>query len=255
MKEILLRADDLGYTEGINLGIAKVVKSGKVQTVGLMVNLPYSKHGFELLQDMDSCLGLHVNISSGRPISDANRVSSLVDSDGLFKPSKEYNQATHDFINYDEVYEEVEAQYHFFKKLTGKSPEYIDAHAIQNQTFFKAIQDIAAKYHLLYIPMLSSTKDFLTINDKHFCFWMESMEENYDPHKTFEKICSMKRNVCEVMILHPGYIDDDLFAKSSLILPRVKEVQFVMNSEIDQLAKRHSVDFINFRKLENGGTI
>ena len=39
MKRIIFRADDLGYSEGVNLGIAKTVKKGLVRTVGLIVNL------------------------------------------------------------------------------------------------------------------------------------------------------------------------------------------------------------------------
>ena len=45
MKKIIFRADDLGYSEGVNLGIAKTVKKGLVRTVGLIVNLEHSKEG------------------------------------------------------------------------------------------------------------------------------------------------------------------------------------------------------------------
>ena len=43
MKQILLRADDLGYSEGINFGIAKLVTNNKLRTIGLIINLTYSK--------------------------------------------------------------------------------------------------------------------------------------------------------------------------------------------------------------------
>ena len=49
MKKIILRADDLGYSEGVNYGIARTIRKGKVRTVGLIVNLEYSKQGYELI--------------------------------------------------------------------------------------------------------------------------------------------------------------------------------------------------------------
>ena len=40
MKKILIRADDLGYSEGVNYGIAKSVKDGIIGSVGVMTNMP-----------------------------------------------------------------------------------------------------------------------------------------------------------------------------------------------------------------------
>ena len=40
MKRLLIRADDLGYSEGINCGIAAAVAAGLVRSVGVMTNMP-----------------------------------------------------------------------------------------------------------------------------------------------------------------------------------------------------------------------
>ena len=45
---LLVRADDLGYSEAINYGIAKSVIDGIVKNVGVMVNMPATEHGLEL---------------------------------------------------------------------------------------------------------------------------------------------------------------------------------------------------------------
>ena len=39
MKKLLVRADDLGYSEGINYGVAKSVKEGIIGSVGVMTNM------------------------------------------------------------------------------------------------------------------------------------------------------------------------------------------------------------------------
>ena len=65
MKKLLIRADDLGFSEGTNYGIAKSVKDGIIRSVGLMPNMPAAQHGFELIRDCDVCLGQHTNICVG----------------------------------------------------------------------------------------------------------------------------------------------------------------------------------------------
>lgn len=253
MKQILLRADDLGYSEGINFGIAKLVENYKIRTIGLIVNLTNSNHGYELVRGKNICLGLHTNISNGKPILDTKEIPSLVTGNGTFKPSKEYNHSTHNFVNYNDVYNEVEAQYQFFKKLTGKKPDYIDAHAVFNSTYFKAIEAVALKYDLFYVPSLVNTEEKYSIGNTDLYFWMESMCKDYDPCITLKKICQRNRDACEVMVLHPGYIDDELLGTSSLVFPRVKEVEFLMKLNLDEVAKNEQVDFITYNDLKKEG--
>ena len=45
MKQLLIRADDLGYSYAVDLGIARSVDEGLVCSVGLMPNIPEAEHG------------------------------------------------------------------------------------------------------------------------------------------------------------------------------------------------------------------
>ncbi len=250
MKKIIFRADDLGYSEGVNLGIAKTVKKGLVRTVGLIVNLEHSKEGFELIKENDVCLGLHVNISYGKPVSPSSALPSLLNENGRFKSSGEYNNAMADFVSYNEVYREVEAQYLCFKRMTGRNPDYIEGHAIMNQTYFRAIEAIAAAYHLQYIPALLSSDDYFVIKKERLYFWMESMNADYDPYQMFLRVCSVEREGIEVMIFHPGFIDDELLTRSSLLLPRVREVQFLTRDDLDSFIQQRNIELTTYKKLE-----
>ena len=51
MKKIIVRADDLGYSCAVNYGIYEATHRGIVNNVSLMVNLPFSEHGWELLKN------------------------------------------------------------------------------------------------------------------------------------------------------------------------------------------------------------
>jgi len=39
MKNIIIRADDLGYSKGVNYGTYESVKNGLINNVGVMVNM------------------------------------------------------------------------------------------------------------------------------------------------------------------------------------------------------------------------
>ena len=82
MIRILLRADDLGYSVGVNCGLAWACDNGLPMSIGLMMNLPDVRHGYGLIAGGGNCLGMHTTISAGRPLSDPADVSSLVDEDG-----------------------------------------------------------------------------------------------------------------------------------------------------------------------------
>ena len=97
MTRILLRADDLGYSVGVNCGLAWACDNGLPMSVGLMVNLPDARHGYGLVAGHEHCLGMHTTISAGRPLSDPMEVPSLVDEGGFFfHPSDFYRNATSD---------------------------------------------------------------------------------------------------------------------------------------------------------------
>ena len=87
MKYLLIRADDLGYSEGVNYGIAATVAAGLVRSVGVMTNMPAAVHGLGLLHGHSLCLGQHTNICVGRPLTDPSCIPSLCTPEGEFKPS------------------------------------------------------------------------------------------------------------------------------------------------------------------------
>ena len=78
MKKLMIRADDLGYSKGINYGIYESVKNGVIKNIGFMVNMPNSVEGYNLVKDYDICLGQHTNVCVGRPICNPSLIPSLV---------------------------------------------------------------------------------------------------------------------------------------------------------------------------------
>ena len=57
--KLIMRADDLGFSEAVNLGIYKAVKDGVITSVGIMTNMEQAYAGYELLKDFDLSL-IHI---------------------------------------------------------------------------------------------------------------------------------------------------------------------------------------------------
>ena len=57
--KLIMRADDLGFSEAVNLGIYKAVKEGVITSVGMMTNMEHANHGYELVKDFDMVNFVH----------------------------------------------------------------------------------------------------------------------------------------------------------------------------------------------------
>ena len=186
MKRLILRADDLGFSEGINYGIEKTVREGLIRSVGLMPNMPAAPHGIQLLEGLPVCLGQHTNICAGSPLTDPSLIPSITTKEGLFRSSKEYRSAKEDFVVLDEVILEIEAQYLRFKELTGQEPSYFEGHAVASKNFFRGLQIVAQRHGLKYLELnLTGPARF---GNSLLYTRMESMLPDYDPMESLKKM-------------------------------------------------------------------
>ena len=248
-QRLLIRADDLGYSEGTNYGIAKTVNQGIVRSVGLMTNMSAAEHGLNLFDLEAICLGLHTNICAGRPLCDPVLIPSLVDAGGMFKSSQEYHQSNIDFVVSNEAVLEIEAQLQRFIVMVGRLPDYIEGHAVKSCNFFQALKLVAVKFQLKYIPLSLSEKPIL-VGEKKIYVHMNSMRIDYNPWKTLEMIVEHPHfDGCESMICHPGYLDEDILKYSSLTFPRPLEVSMLCDPKICKFIEAHRVELITYNDI------
>lgn len=249
MKKLLVRADDLGYSEGINYGIAKSVKEGIIGSVGVMTNMPAVVHGLKLLEDTEVCFGQHTNICVGKPITDPSLIPSITNESGKFKSSKEYRQTKEDFVVLDEVIIEIEAQYKRFVELIGEPPRYFEGHAVASANFFKGLEIVAEKYDLKYSG-LSLDGTPLKISNKDVFVSMDSMKPDYVP---FESLKKTVKNANEegyyMFICHPGYLDGYILKNSSLTMPRPMEVDMACDPNTRKWLEESGVELITYDDL------
>ncbi len=246
---ILIRSDDLGYSEGVNYGIAKAVKDGVIRSVGVMPNMPWVQHGLELLKDEKVCYGQHTNICAGRPLSDPKLIKSLVQENGEFKPSSVYRSARKDFVDLDEVILEIEAQYHRFVELTGRQPEYFEGHAVRSENLFRGLQIVAKKYDLPYLKLPENgTTEF---RGTRLIVPMEFMNKDYNPLELLKRVSAeaYEEKECPMIVFHAGYLDEYVLTHSSLLRQRPMEVAACCSPELKRWFAEHETEVITYRDL------
>lgn len=249
MKRILLRADDLGYSEGVNLGIAKSVKYGLINNVGVMTNMKAVQHGLDLLEGEKVCLGQHTNICIGRPITNPALIPSLVKENGEFKSSKEFRMAKEDFVVFDEVVLEIEAQLNRFIELVGDKPHYFEGHAVASNNFFKGLEYVANKNGLKYSGMSFGEKP-IEVGNTRVYVTMNSMKPNYDPFESLKKMVeNYHEDGCDMLICHPGYLDRFILENSSLTIPRTLEVDMLCDDNTKEFIEANNINLLTYDDL------
>ncbi len=246
-KKLLIRADDLGFSEAVNYGIEKSVKQGLIRSVGLMPNMEAAAHGVRLLDGTGVCMGQHTNICAGRPLTDPGKIPSLVTETGEFKPSKLYRSATEDFVDLDEVVLEIEAQYQEFIRLTGDEPHYFEGHAVASVNFFKGLEIVANNHGLKYLAF-SMDGSPIKFGNSRVYINMESMNPDYDPFKTLQNIKYHEDGV-ETLVCHPGYLDNYILTHSSLTIPRAMEVEMLCSAQAKEWIKENGIDTVTYDEL------
>ena len=248
-KRLLIRADDLGYCEAVNLGIARTVKHGIIRSVGLMPNMPTAAAGLDLIAGTDVCIGQHTNVCVGRPVTDPKLIPSITNENGEFRSSREYRSAKEDFVVLDEVVLEIEAQYERFKQLTGREPEYFEAHAVASDNLFRGLEIVAERYNLPLLPFALGGP--VKFRNTTMITSMDSMGPDYDPFTSLKNAVMKEyaEDECPMFVCHPGYLDWYILQTSSLTENRTKEVEMLCDPAVKNWLDEQGVELVTYRDL------
>lgn len=206
-RKVIVRADDLGYSDAVNVGIARTVHNGLINNVGVMVNMPTTMSGLAMIKDAGVCLGLHTVISAGRPLTNPKLIPSITNPDGTFRHSSDYRAAIHDFVDLNEVVLEIEAQYQKFVALVGRQPDYFEGHAVVSDNFVKGLEIVGERHHLNLLRFAAGLDSpSVLFKGKVLHVFMESMGKNYNPYETLKRAALAQYNDgYAMMVCHPGY--------------------------------------------------
>src|SRR3979490_944135 len=85
-RNLIVNADDLGWTSGVNRGIAEAHRNGIVTSASLLASGEAFGDAVELVRKTRGLgVGVHLNLSDGAPIAGRETVTSLLNSEGEFE--------------------------------------------------------------------------------------------------------------------------------------------------------------------------
>lgn len=129
LPRLIVNADDLGMSRGINDAILAVHTGGILTSASLMANQPASDHAIDLLHQMPNLgVGIHLNLTSGSPVLSPREIPSLVGPGGNFHPRDLLFQKLWRFqVSATQIKAEFRAQIRWLKER-GVQPVHADSH-------------------------------------------------------------------------------------------------------------------------------
>ena len=121
---LIVVADDLGISPEVDAGILDAVRAGAVTTADMFVNPPFEASPSPVAM-AGASLGLHLNLTHGRPCAAASDVPSLVDHAGRFLGSRD---ALLDRLDPDDARREWQWQLRRFQERVGHVPRHVSVH-------------------------------------------------------------------------------------------------------------------------------
>jgi chitin disaccharide deacetylase len=131
MKRLIVNADDLGADEARNAGIFEAINAGVVTSVSILSNGPALKDAITRIRSLDPksvSLGLHFNLSEGRPLSPDLKL--LTGPDGCFmgkKSSQRLFTNSLESVLDEEIRKELDAQSSRLRSA-GVPLDHLDGH-------------------------------------------------------------------------------------------------------------------------------
>jgi len=90
-RRLIINADDFGLCEGVNKAVVQAHTQGVLISATVMVNMPGARDAIEIARGLARLgVGIHLNLTQGRPVSTDDSVRCLLNADGCFahRPAK-----------------------------------------------------------------------------------------------------------------------------------------------------------------------
>lgn len=246
---LIVNADDLGRTEGINRGVFEAHRRGIVTSASLMVNYPAARSVPAMSRDHPRLgIGLHVALTGGPPALPAGRLPSLVDAAGRLPPKPEGLAGA----NPREIQAEARAQLDAFRALMGREPTHFDSHHHSHRLapVLAALIELARENgRPVRTASAGMAEQLRSAGVRSTDFFLD---EFYDRTATREALFSLLQRLepgTTELMCHPAVVDDELRASSGYAEPRAQELAALIDPGVRQLLEAEGVRLIHFGEL------
>jgi predicted glycoside hydrolase/deacetylase ChbG (UPF0249 family) len=228
---LIVNADDLGRTTGINSGIFEAHQKGLVTSATLMVAFAAAEEAAARLDEHpDLGVGLHVALTGSPSVLPAERLPSLTDAsghlpakpEGFIRPSPE------------EVLAEARAQFDLFLELTGRLPTHLDSHhhSHRHPVVCEALVTLAREHDL---PIRNSSPEIAARLRQEGVPTTDFFVERFFGAEArlevlTEILAAIRPGITEIMC-HPAHVDDELRSTSSYAAEREHELEVLTSAD------------------------
>lgn len=269
---LIVNADDYGRTAEISRGIREAHARGIVTSTTCMMNYPTAEADIAAAQAETPRLGLgvHLVLTSGRPLTPAAQIPSITNAEGGFHSLDRFT-ASLGKIDPAHAKTEWRAQVEKFIRAAGRKPTHFDSHhhsSYFSAELFRAMLELAAEYGcairlattlgpddsmdglppesvaaaIHYVPrLLSEFKPRTT--DAFFASFYDELATEAE----FTRIVNAlpASGAFEVMC-HPGYADATLIAGSVYAHQRESELEILTGDAVKAVIKARGIELISF---------
>lgn len=286
LRQLIVNADDYGYTPGTSRGILKAHQSGIVTSTSVMVNMPAAAEWVPkaIAETPALGLGLHITLTAGEPVSLPDDVPDLVAPGGGFYP-RDTLIGLMPGLNITQVEREMLAQVARFEEIAGRLPDHLDSHhhiTYLNPPIIKLMVKLA---HELDIPIrnplpgdpddteqvAAKIAELVSIApDTAYLEEMVDIIRGYVssagvrmPDRLNVSFFGERATLGDLLLLlldtpegvtelmcHPAEIDDELRATSGYLEPREAELAALTHPSAREALNSEFIQLINFGDLK-----
>jgi predicted glycoside hydrolase/deacetylase ChbG (UPF0249 family) len=270
-KKLIVNADDYGHTRGVSSGIRQAHLRGIVSSTTAMMNYPGADD--DLREATRECprlgLGLHLVLTSGKPLLPADKVPDLVDEGSKFYKYDPFVERMNQ-IDLTQVNLEWHAQVEAFKKAIGRLPDHLDSHhhsSYFTPALFELMLDLADE---LKVPMrlpfnmegtalagITSPQTDSRLAGRNNGYAQIFLDNFYDESVTLENLVSILQQIAEdkehdtfELMTHPAVVDDELMRTSIYNERRAEELRLLCHGLTFSTLKSFGIELINFADLK-----
>ena len=294
MRNLIVNADDLGWTPGVNRGIAEAHRNGIVTSASLLANGCAFEDGVQATRELPRLgIGVHLNLSDGKSIAPVKQVRTLLNDRGEFSggPEALLLRLTAKSLNLAEVETEWSAQ---IEKVRGAGirATHLDGHKHVQMLpgLFGIAVRLAKKYGIAAVRVshessklraaLSEDGSSTSITVKQGVQARALKFLARDAHEMAERsgiwtadfFCGIaqtgvmtKKGVLQLLrtlpdgttelMCHPGYADAQLKNTATRLQEsRQTELQILMDNEIRKSIAALGIRLINYEEIGTSGT-
>ncbi len=247
MRRLIVNADDCNLTRGVTEAILKAHRSGIVSSTTFLVTHPANPEDVEALTHAKNLgVGLHLNVTLGRPAAPASEVPSLVDPAGAFRNREDQLRHQPEVGHIEREYTE---QIERFTALFARLPTHLDTHHHMHDLpgYFDALCRAAHRFQLpvrrcrfLEGPRRAGqpfTTDFFFGDLDPDGYWRKE--------KLVECLKNLPGGISEIMC-HPGRVDDALRRITSFQDGRGEEYQVFSAKAMRELLQELGIELTHF---------